>query len=124
MSDEDLRAELEKLRSENAALKKTSAKGISMKVSEKGEERAREVANEGATPPGGHIRPIWPVHDSFPVSAFPLRRQYALRRVALWLKQPNRHGRGTTRGPASSNASTAKNNASIANSCSRTVLAF
>lgn len=36
MSDEDLRAELEKLRSENAALKKTSAKGISMKVSEKG----------------------------------------------------------------------------------------
>ncbi len=36
MSDEDIRAELERLRSENAALKKTSAKGISMKVSEKG----------------------------------------------------------------------------------------
>jgi hypothetical protein len=36
MSDEDLRAELERLRSENASLKKTSAKGISMKVSEKG----------------------------------------------------------------------------------------
>ena len=36
MSDEDLRAELEKLRSENAALKKSSSKGISMKVSEKG----------------------------------------------------------------------------------------
>jgi len=36
MSDEELRAELERLRSENAALKKTSAKGISMKVSEKG----------------------------------------------------------------------------------------
>ena len=36
MSDDDIRAELERLRSENAALKKTSAKGISMKVSEKG----------------------------------------------------------------------------------------
>lgn len=36
MSDEDLRAELEKLRSENAALKKSSSKGVSMKVSEKG----------------------------------------------------------------------------------------
>jgi len=36
MSDEDLRAELEQLRSENAALKKTGAKGVSMKVSEKG----------------------------------------------------------------------------------------
>lgn len=36
MSDEDLRAELERLRSENASLKKSSAKGISMKVSEKG----------------------------------------------------------------------------------------
>src|SRR3954464_4134653 len=35
MSDE-LREELERLRAENAALKKTSAKGISMKVSEKG----------------------------------------------------------------------------------------
>jgi len=36
MSDDDMRAELERLRTENAALKKTSAKGISMKVSEKG----------------------------------------------------------------------------------------
>jgi hypothetical protein len=36
MSEDDLRAELERLRSENAALKKTSSKGISMKVSEKG----------------------------------------------------------------------------------------
>jgi len=36
MSDDSLREELERLRSENAALKKTSAKGISMKVSEKG----------------------------------------------------------------------------------------
>jgi hypothetical protein len=36
MSDEDIRAELERLRSENAALKKSSAKGVSMKVSEKG----------------------------------------------------------------------------------------
>jgi hypothetical protein len=31
-----MREELERLRAENAALKKTSAKGISMKVSEKG----------------------------------------------------------------------------------------
>jgi hypothetical protein len=36
MSDDSMREELERLRAENAALKKTSAKGISMKVSEKG----------------------------------------------------------------------------------------
>lgn len=36
MSDEDVKAELERLRAENAALKKGSTKGISMKVSEKG----------------------------------------------------------------------------------------
>jgi hypothetical protein len=36
MSDEDMKAELERLRTENAALKKGAATGISMKVSEKG----------------------------------------------------------------------------------------
>ena len=36
MPDEDLKAELERLRNENAALKKGVATGISMKVSEKG----------------------------------------------------------------------------------------
>ena len=36
MADEDIRAELERLRKENEALKKGAAKGISMKVSEKG----------------------------------------------------------------------------------------
>ena len=36
MSDEDLKAELERLRSENAALKKGASTGIRMKVSEKG----------------------------------------------------------------------------------------
>jgi hypothetical protein len=36
MSDDDLKAELERLRSENAALKKGAATGITMKVSEKG----------------------------------------------------------------------------------------
>ncbi len=36
MFDEDLRAELERLRKENESLKKGAAKGISMKVSEKG----------------------------------------------------------------------------------------
>ena len=36
MSDVDLQAELERLRAENAALKKGAAKGVSMKVSEKG----------------------------------------------------------------------------------------
>lgn len=36
MSDSEMRAELEKLRAENEALKKTSAKGMSLKVSEKG----------------------------------------------------------------------------------------
>jgi len=36
MSEEDLKAELERLRNENAALKKGAASGITMKVSEKG----------------------------------------------------------------------------------------
>lgn len=36
MSDEELKAELERLRSENAALKKGASTGITMKVSEKG----------------------------------------------------------------------------------------
>ncbi len=36
MSDEELKAELEQLRKENAALKKGAARGVSMKVSEKG----------------------------------------------------------------------------------------
>jgi len=36
MSDDDLKAELERLRKENAALKKGAATGVTMKVSEKG----------------------------------------------------------------------------------------
>ena len=36
MSDEDLKDELERLRKENAALKKGASAGIRMKVSEKG----------------------------------------------------------------------------------------
>ena len=36
MSDEDLKAELERLRNENAALKRESASGARLKVSEKG----------------------------------------------------------------------------------------
>jgi hypothetical protein len=36
MSDEELKAELERLRSENAALKRGASSGIRMKVSEKG----------------------------------------------------------------------------------------
>ena len=36
MSDENVNAELERLRAENEALKKGSTRGISMKVSEKG----------------------------------------------------------------------------------------
>ena len=36
MSDDDLKAELERLRNENAALKKGAATGITMTVSEKG----------------------------------------------------------------------------------------
>ena len=36
MSEDDLKAELERLRSENAALKKGAATGVTMKVSEKG----------------------------------------------------------------------------------------
>lgn len=36
MSDEDMKAELERLRKENEALKKGASTGITMKVSEKG----------------------------------------------------------------------------------------
>ncbi|HEX5074950.1 MAG TPA: hypothetical protein VFW03_17165 [Gemmatimonadaceae bacterium] len=36
MSDDDLRAELERLRQENEALKKGASRGVSLKVSEKG----------------------------------------------------------------------------------------
>lgn len=36
MSDEDLKAELERLRNENAALKKGAGSSVRMKVSEKG----------------------------------------------------------------------------------------
>jgi hypothetical protein len=36
MSDEDLRAELERLKRENESLKKGAARGVSLKVSEKG----------------------------------------------------------------------------------------
>jgi hypothetical protein len=36
MSDEDLEAELERLRRENAALKRSASSGIRLKVSEKG----------------------------------------------------------------------------------------
>jgi len=36
MADEDLKAELDRLRQENEALKKGAAKGVSIKVSEKG----------------------------------------------------------------------------------------
>lgn len=36
MSDEDLRAELERLRKENESLKKGAVRGVSLKVSEKG----------------------------------------------------------------------------------------
>lgn len=36
MSDEDVRAELERLRAENEALKRRTQRGVSLKVSEKG----------------------------------------------------------------------------------------
>jgi predicted component of type VI protein secretion system len=36
MGEEDIKAELERLKAENAALKARGAKGVSMKVSEKG----------------------------------------------------------------------------------------
>ncbi len=36
MTDDELRAEVERLRAENEALKKGGAKGVSLKVSEKG----------------------------------------------------------------------------------------
>ena len=36
MNEEQMKQELERLRAENTALKKTSSKGLSMKISEKG----------------------------------------------------------------------------------------
>jgi hypothetical protein len=36
MSDDDMRAELERLRKENESLKKGASRGVSLKVSEKG----------------------------------------------------------------------------------------
>ena len=36
MNEEEMKRELDRLRNENEALKKTSAKGLSLKVSEKG----------------------------------------------------------------------------------------
>ena len=36
MTDEDLKAEIEKLRAENDELKRSSSKGLSLKVSQKG----------------------------------------------------------------------------------------
>lgn len=36
MADEDLKSQIEKLTAENEALKRTSSRGLSMKVSEKG----------------------------------------------------------------------------------------
>ena len=36
MSDDEMRAELERLRKENESLKKTATRGVSLKVSEKG----------------------------------------------------------------------------------------
>jgi hypothetical protein len=36
MADEDIKIELEKLRAENEALKRSSSKGLSLRVSEKG----------------------------------------------------------------------------------------
>jgi len=36
MADEEVQSELERLRAENARLKKTASKGVSLKVSEKG----------------------------------------------------------------------------------------
>jgi hypothetical protein len=36
MADEELKSEIERLRAENEALKKSSSKGLSMRVSEKG----------------------------------------------------------------------------------------
>jgi hypothetical protein len=47
MSDEELKAELERLRNENAALKKGASSGIRLKVSEKG---AVSVYGMGAFP--------------------------------------------------------------------------
>ena len=45
MSDEDLKAELERLRNENAALKRESASGTRLKVSEKGAVSVYRVSN-------------------------------------------------------------------------------
>ena len=44
MSDEEMKAELERLRSEHAALKKGTPSGVRMKVSEREQSRSTEWA--------------------------------------------------------------------------------
>jgi hypothetical protein len=105
MSDDDLKAELERLRNENAALKKGAATGVTMKVSEKGalsiygmgrfpvtlykeqwlkllamsdDIRAFIVANEGAVEDEGVSAPSKP---NMTGASRPPSRRNSLRRV-------------------------------------------
>ena len=69
MSDEDLKAELERLRSENAALKKGASTSIRMKVSEKGARLdlrhgalSRDLIQRTVAEAAGHVRRHSRVH--------------------------------------------------------------
>ena len=52
MADDDLKVELERLRNENAALKKGAATGVTMKVSEKGALSIYDPTTAKAAPDG------------------------------------------------------------------------
>ena len=58
MSDEELKAELERLRKENEALKKGASSGIRMKVSEKGAVNHRVEEAISAAVNDGYFQPF------------------------------------------------------------------
>lgn len=60
MSEEDLKAELERLRNENASLKRGAATGIRMKVSEKGAVSIYGMGRFPVTLYKEWSAPVWP----------------------------------------------------------------
>jgi hypothetical protein len=63
MSDEEMKAELERLRNEKAAFKKGAATGITMKVSEKGGLSAYGMGERGGVKDEG--LGVYPFHSYY-----------------------------------------------------------